>query len=108
MRNWIGTWGSCNSIISPSRDVLHVRATNELITSNGTPSTSNAGAPLTSNSTFAYIASGRVSTGETATDATEGAANRARSTTAAWWAAVLMLISSNLRDVSCALQPCFL
>lgn len=85
IRNRIGTWDSGDSIISPPRDVLHVRASNELITSNGTPSTSNAGAPLASNDTLSYVASGRVPTGETATDSTEGAANRARSATAARW-----------------------
>lgn len=62
--------------------------TTEFIISNGTPPTSNAGAPLASNyTTFRVmtVLGDRVSTRETITDPTEGGTNRARSAAAARW-----------------------
>ena len=83
----VGAWGSDHSLVSPSRDVLHVRAADEFVTSNGASPTSDAGTPLASNNGFFDITTVlRIGVSrETATDSTEGAANGARSTAAAWW-----------------------
>jgi len=79
------TWGSDHSLISPSRDVLHLCTPNELITSNGASTTSDAGAPPTSNNPIVGVTTmlgDRVSARETIT---KGAADRARPTAAARW-----------------------
>ena len=88
IRSRVGTWGSDHSLISPSRDVLHVHSADEFVTSSGASSTSNAGASFASNDTvfdITTVLGNGISARETATDSTEGAANGARSTAAAWW-----------------------
>jgi len=79
-------WRSDNSLISPPRNVLHVRTVDEFVTSNGASTTSNACTPLASNGPVLrvpVVLGNRVSVGETATDSTKGTTNRARSATAA-------------------------
>ena len=75
--------GSDDTLISPSRDVLHVCAANELVTSNGALLTSNAGALLPSIDVVFHVTT--VLGGGVSTNSTEGTANRARSAAAARW-----------------------
>lgn len=80
--SWVGAWGTDHSIVSPSRDIIHARAAEEFVISNGTSPTSNAGTPLASNHTIFHI-TGLLGHGESTGESTiEGAANRAWSATA--------------------------
>jgi hypothetical protein len=84
----VGAWGSDHSLISPSRNVLHLRAVHEFVTSHGASPTSNAGAHLAPDDSVFHVTAmlrDRVSTRETTTDSTGGASNRARSAAAARW-----------------------
>ena len=83
-----GTWGSDHSLISPPRNVLHVRAVDEFVTPNGASTTSDARAPLASNGPVlrvTVVLADWVSVRDTAIDSTKGTANRAWSATAARW-----------------------
>jgi len=80
--SWVGAWGTDQSIVSPSRDIVHARAAEEFVISNGTSPTSNAGTPLASYHTIFHI-TGLLGHGESTGESTiEGAAHRAWSATA--------------------------
>lgn len=81
IRGRVLSWGSNQSLVSPSRNVVHVRSPNKFIASNRTSPTSNTRAPLASDDSVFHVTrllGDGVPTGES----TERTANRARPATA--------------------------